>query len=247
MRGNPQENQWHTIEKSRAQGHGKATAISTRFQSQRDQVRGLGQPNRASSLRNSRKTSRLAELVRLRMLNGMQGLHAPVLITLSGLPFAGKSSLAHELEHILHLKLITYDQIWQAYVAEYDSWPSWDQATNVAHTQIVEALCTHDIVLYDNLGDTKWYRAALREIAKGQDASFGILFVYTPSEIRLERWRENSHNPHRHKVTKDRVESEAYFDPPTSEESDLFVRVSPNVKAGEVAERLQHFVYGEAD
>lgn len=147
------------------------------------------------------------------------------LYIMSGLPYSGKTYLAKKISEKTNVTLIAYDAIWEEMNKKLDTWLSWDQVTKIAHQRINEALSQEKSVVYDNLGDTRWYRDELKELAEKNNADAQIIFLDIPQSVRLARYEENHLNPSRHHVSKKRFNrSSDEYESPVRDENPIIIR-----------------------
>lgn len=147
----------------------------------------------------------------------------PYLYILCGLPFAGKSTLARELETWLCIKRVSIDEI----NGERGIWSNetgmsaeeWERTYQEAYRRIATHLSHNEDVIDESANFTREQRDRLRNIAEQHYAQTRVIFIDIPlSEVR-HRWQAN-----RQTMTRADVRDEDFahvvdnFAPPTEDE-----------------------------
>jgi predicted kinase len=147
----------------------------------------------------------------------------PILIICCGLPFAGKSTLAHALAAACGWTRIALDDVmislglWDQ--QEPITQQQWDDAYTVAHTQIRTALHAGQSVIYDATNHTRLERDHLRALATATASDTCVVHIATEPAIVYARIAANRQHPQRGDVTDAQVQYViAHFDIPTTDE-----------------------------
>ncbi len=150
-------------------------------------------------------------------------MEVPYLYILCGLPFAGKSTLAHELEKRLGIIYVGLDRINDMFGVGLHgaTIPSeqWDRTYTEAYRQVDMFLAARHDVLFDAANFTRAQRDFQRTIADKHAAQSLVIYVEVPLMEVRRRWLVNRSTKQRHDV---RDENFAHvvdcFEPPTTEE-----------------------------
>jgi predicted kinase len=153
------------------------------------------------------------------------------LYILCGLPFAGKSILAIELEKRPGFVYIEIDQINTSFDiglhGELISAKEWERTYTEAYKQLGDALDSGRSVIFEGASYTKELRDHLRAIADKRGVVSRIIYVdLTESEAR-QRLQYNRSKQQRYDVRDEDFELVArYFEPPSEEEQVIYFHQS---------------------
>ncbi len=146
----------------------------------------------------------------------------PLLLVLCGLPFAGKSTLAHALEKDYAFFRVSYDELWQQEHAQSGLSLPFETLTARADTLLGIALARGECVVYDTLNDTLAWRNQLRALAAAHQARFVLIYLNTPPEVLATRRQQSAQTSDRHPVSSENLHrAHAKFEPPTPDEAAL--------------------------
>ena len=147
----------------------------------------------------------------------------PYLYILCGFPFAGKSTLAREIESSLGIRRVSIDEIndergiWNGETGM--SAEEWDQTYQEAYQRIATYLSQNEDVIDESANFTREQRDRLRDIAEQCHAQAGVIFIDIPLSEARRRWQANRQTRIRADV---RDEDFAHvidnFTPPTEDE-----------------------------
>lgn len=152
----------------------------------------------------------------------------PCLYILCGLPFAGKSTLAHALVEQFGFVHIDMDQInkergfgitGNTSISAED----WAVTYEESYKRTEEALASGKTVIHDSVNFTRVQRDTLRTIARAHNIPATVIYVDTPREIAKKRWQHNRMIKGRNDVRdEDFAEVADNFQAPTEDERVLY-------------------------
>jgi predicted kinase len=106
---------------------------------------------------------------------------APTLYALCGLPFAGKSTIAHELAEQLGAPIVRLDAINGERGLGLDGQAilqhEWERTYAEAYRRLEQALVANNSVIFDHVNFTRTERDRVRHIAALHDANVQIVYV----------------------------------------------------------------------
>lgn len=146
------------------------------------------------------------------------------LYILSGLPFAGKSTLAKELICRLDLVYVELDAINSERGLGLDgkkiSPEDWDKTYQEAYRRVEKILKADKTVLYEAANFTREQRAVLRAIADQLGIPSQVIYVDVPLAVVRQRLLQNRATQQRYDVRDDDfAQVVGHFQPPTEEEN----------------------------
>lgn len=166
-----------------------------------------------------------------------QSNRKPIHYLLVGYPFAGKTTVAKELEKQLGFKRLSIDEVKFELGFEGvsdDDVPdeAWDKIFTELDKRIVENLKAGKTIVNEYAWLTKEWRNRARKLATELGIETKLLFVNTPEQIARERWQQNRKNNSRFDVP-DSVFEEAIklFEKPTKDENIIVYDQSMNLDA----------------
>lgn len=143
-----------------------------------------------------------------------------------GLPYSGKTTLAKKLSEQKHYALIAYDTLWQEVAKELGKPPSGDDVLKLAEEQVMANLTNKVTTVYDTLHGQRDWRDRMGSIATSCNSRHLIVYLKTPPEVLMERFRTNAQTESRHQIKLELLESEIRkFEPPQAPEH--FVEFTP--------------------
>ncbi len=150
----------------------------------------------------------------------------PTLYFLCGLPFAGKSTLAHALAAHTGARHLSLDAINTERGLGIDGAPitpqQWGETYAEVYRRIAEALTAGDSVIYDETCFLRSQRDAVRAIAAQTGACAQLIWVTTPEGAARARWLTNRQTGARFDIRDDNFEQVVTrFEPPTPDERAL--------------------------
>jgi predicted kinase len=148
------------------------------------------------------------------------------LYILSGLPFAGKSTLARRLAPLRGCDLVVYDAINGERGFGLDGAPipphEFERTEVEALRRIDAALGRGRSVVYDHGNFLRRRRDELRALAERHCASARLLWVDVPVDLAIARWRHNRDTGGRFDVRdEDFARAVELFEPPEPDEAPL--------------------------
>jgi len=151
---------------------------------------------------------------------------APYLYILCGLPFSGKSTLAHALSRSLNLQVVAMDRVNDerglGHNGQRITAQQWFETYAACYRRLTEALEARRSVIFDAPSFTRGQRDELRALADECGASVRVVYVQVPNEVARLRWQANRANARRHDVRDDDFSLvEINFEAPTPDEEPL--------------------------
>lgn len=144
------------------------------------------------------------------------------LYILCGFPFAGKTTLAKQLEKKYGFTYISPEQIVQKQTKSRPTDQEWDDAFIQSYQAIDTSLGQGKTVVFDTLNFFREQRNMLRVIAEINNAQAKVLYIPTNAETVIHRWRDNRQLKNRHDVPSEDFNLVlANFDIPTPDENVL--------------------------
>ena len=120
---------------------------------------------------------------------------------LSGMSFAGKSVLAHQISEAKHIEIIDPDDIAHekglGLHGEFLSDAVWQSIHHEAEDRARSLLYTGKGIVYDTTAFNKEQRDHLRKIANADGATPIVIIVSITREEAFKRWQENNISQHR--------------------------------------------------
>jgi len=167
---------------------------------------------------------------------------APVLIAMCGLPFSGKSVLAHSLSRELRIKVLSYDA--EIYLPSRHLVPTGaslaaeaDFIQGIARRRIAEILDTGESLIYDDLLLEREDRRKLAAMAAQHQARLILVYMDTPMTTIEQRREQNSRTRARTSVPDSVMELDAsLLEPPGDGEAP--VRIVPGDVLPEILARI---------
>jgi len=151
------------------------------------------------------------------------------LFILCGLPYAGKSFIAKELQNHTDIVYVSIDKIFQEHGFNWNtnSLPNaeeWQSIFNDSYIKTVGMLAEGKSVLYDSTNQTIASRDKLREVSTPVDGMSCVLYIQAPVETVWERWEGNLKNPTRSVVSRELTQTTIdTFEEPTESENVLTI------------------------
>lgn len=153
---------------------------------------------------------------------------APLLFIMCGLPFSGKSTVAHHVSAQLRLPCVAIDEInTQRGIGLHGdaiTAADWETTYALSFRELEHHLRSGQSVIHDATNFTREQRDALRQIADGLGASSVVIYVGVPESVVRQRWLTNRIARERKDVRDDDllnvVES---FEVPTNDEGRVIV------------------------
>lgn len=145
------------------------------------------------------------------------------LYILCGLPFAGKSTLAKELEKRLGFVYIDIDQINTKFGVGLHREPispeAWERTYTEAYKQLGDALDSEQSVIFEGANFTKELRDRLRAIADKRGVVSWVIYLDVSESEARQRLQYNRSKLQRYDVRDEDFELVAtHFEPPAEEE-----------------------------
>lgn len=160
-------------------------------------------------------------------------MEKPKLYILTGIPFAGKTTLGKEIFQTIPATFISIDDIGLKQIIEVSGekikQTTFDMLHKIAAERAQCSLIAGNIVIYDST-IYKVTREYLRLVARECKAEAIIIFVSTPREEAYRRWEKNRttlerHSPHPASFAKF-TES---FEPPDNTEKHVVFHADDNI------------------
>lgn len=158
------------------------------------------------------------------------------LYILCGIPFAGKTTLAKELEKRLGFSRIDLDDVELELLGknikdENVKQNQWDKIYLDMYQRIEKALRDGKTVVHDTGNFTKHERALVRNIANKVNVESTTIFVYIPVPEARKRWLQNKENNKRFDITEKSFEDAVNeMEPPTEDENFVVYDSSQNIE-----------------
>jgi predicted kinase len=150
----------------------------------------------------------------------------PALIIMCGLPYSGKSILAKKIAEQRKYALIAYDTLWNEIAREQGKSPDGDLVLDIANERVKANLTKGMTTVYDTLHTRRDWWDRVVSIATACGARHRIVYLKTPPETIMERYRANSQTGARHQIALAVLQGEIdKCEPPEPPES--FVEFSP--------------------
>lgn len=152
------------------------------------------------------------------------------LFIMCGLPYAGKSFIAKELQNHTDIVCVSIDKIFQesGFNWNTNSLPNakeWQSIFNDSYVKTEGILAKGKNVLYDSTNQTMESRDKLREVATSVDGTCRVLYIQAPVETVWERWEDNLKNPTRPVVSRELIQATIdMFEEPTESEDVLTIQ-----------------------
>ncbi len=142
---------------------------------------------------------------------------------LCGLPFAGKTTLARELERQFGFRRVAIDEINAEFGLGLDgdaiSAARWDRTYTEAYNRTGRLLAQGETVLFDAASFTRAQRDEVRAIAQTSEVPALVIFVDIPVSVARRRWLANRSSLSRHDVRDDDFAHVVdHFEPPGDDE-----------------------------
>ena len=152
----------------------------------------------------------------------------PCMFILTGISFAGKSTLGREIAKDAELEMIDLNAVTKeidlAEQASYISPKQFAIAHQEAEKKAKEILQKGKSIVYDATPFTKEKRDQLRQLAASCDAETLLIYVQASITLAFKRWQESKSDPGRHIVT--HIDNFMWivdhFEPPENEEHIIF-------------------------
>lgn len=130
----------------------------------------------------------------------------PILVSVFGLPFSGKTTLAQKVADRLDAKLLAYDWTWARIkppeqVPELDNVEEWNEVLDVVYQDIKDELAKGRSVVFDHINHTVKDRDSLRRVAKEAGVRSAIIYLDIPLEVTQKRRADNLISKQRHDVS----------------------------------------------
>ncbi len=117
----------------------------------------------------------------------------PKLYIITGLPYAGKTTLARKLKERFKVQYASVDE--ELARGHYDipamSQQDWNDVYTSAYAKLEKLLQAGNSVVFDGASLKKSERQNLRGIAERNNAEPRLLYVATPVDVIRTRWRIN--------------------------------------------------------
>jgi predicted kinase len=151
-------------------------------------------------------------------------MEKPILYILTGLPYAGKTTLRNELVKRFKMRVISIDEIndeWGV-IAEQITQKDWDKVYTEAYKRLKEYLSQGKKVVFDGASLLFRERETQRQIAESIGAAYKLIYVDTPQEEIKERWMKNQQTKDRGHVPEKLFEAAlTMWEEPRAEEHPL--------------------------
>lgn len=151
------------------------------------------------------------------------------LFILCGLPYAGKSFIAKELQKHTDIACVSIDKIFQEHGFNWNAnllpnTEEWQNIFNQSYIETGETLSEGKNVLYDSTNHTSASRDELRKVSTSVDGTSYVIYIQASIETVLKRWEENQKNPTRPVVSRELVQTTIdMFEEPTESENVLTI------------------------
>jgi predicted kinase len=123
------------------------------------------------------------------------------LYIMSGLPFAGKSTLTKALINRFGFSLVGLDEINRERGIGFHGKPvapqEWEITYKEAYRRIGQLLSEGKSVIYDATNFTRQQRDEPKQIAQKHNACAKVIYVHVSKDEAMRRWRENRQTSNR--------------------------------------------------
>jgi predicted kinase len=149
----------------------------------------------------------------------------PAVYILCGIPFSGKSTLAHILSIQRGWTHVDVDAIAQSLIDSCDgdvTEEQWTEAFTASYEQVTTNLARGQSVVHDATNYARTVRDRVRAIAHQFGSSAHVIYITIPIQEADRRRIANQAHPQRHQVSDtDFFEVVSSLEPPTEDESVL--------------------------
>jgi predicted kinase len=123
----------------------------------------------------------------------MKRLNSQILYIITGLPYAGKTTLTNELVRRFGFTVASVDEVLEEenYNVEQMTLEDWGYAYSEAFERLKRYLAAGKAVIFDGGTLKMSERQALRDIAEMMKVKCKLIYVNTPKEEIHRRWLEN--------------------------------------------------------
>lgn len=156
---------------------------------------------------------------------------------MSGLPFAGKSTLSRKIAKHLGASRISFDEVWlkvekkEGAVPGSDNIEQWKYINKICEDQALQLLKEGNPVVYDNLGSEYKHREKMRSLASEAGASSKVVYVDVDKEEVKRRREANLTSKERHRVSDENFDKALKtFEVPRKDESALVYKPSQEIE-----------------
>ncbi len=146
------------------------------------------------------------------------------LYIITGLPYAGKSTLTKKLVEKFNFTVTSVDKFLDTkdFKSDTMSQADWDLVYSEAYKELELYLRENKDVIFDGGSLKKSERETLREIAKKSNANSKLIYVSAPSEKIKERWLENQTTKERGHLEENSLNTAFdMFEEPTPDENPI--------------------------
>lgn len=115
------------------------------------------------------------------------------LYIITGLPYAGKTTLTNELVKRSKFTVVSVDEAIDegGYIVEQMTQKDWDAVYTRAYERLKKYLSEGKTVIFDEANLKRSERETARQIAEANNATPVLIYVKTPKEEIKRRWLEN--------------------------------------------------------
>lgn len=155
------------------------------------------------------------------------------LYIMTGLPYAGKSTLTKELVQRFGFKIASVDEVLEEkdYDIEKMTQEDWNYAYSEAYRRLKEYLTTGISVILDIGNLKKSERETARSIAKNLNIKHRLIYVNTTPEQIRERWLKNQETKERGRLEDVSLKRALdMFEPPTPDENPVIYNQQINLE-----------------
>ncbi|MFO0971329.1 MAG: ATP-binding protein [Candidatus Saccharimonadales bacterium] len=167
----------------------------------------------------------------------------PILVSMFGLPFSGKTTLAQKVADRLDAKLLAYDWTWARVkppeqVPELDNVEEWNEVLDIVYQDIEDELAKGKSVVFDHINHTVEDRDNLRRVAREAGVRSAIIYLDIPLEVTQKRRADNLITKQRHDVSSVNLEKvyKVWENPASDEEIVVF---KPDTDIDELIKKLE--------
>jgi len=160
----------------------------------------------------------------------------PLIISLTGLPFSGKSTLAKVLSEELSLPIVNYDN--DVYAKHKHEVPAgtlpakeFEMIETIAREYLAKKLIAGQSLIYDDLGLQKEDPEHIRQLASENGANYVLVFVDTPIEVIEERRSLNHQTNGREHIDSEKLHLDiSLLEKPQPDEPAIVVTPSTSIE-----------------
>ena len=157
-----------------------------------------------------------------------------MLYIITGLPYAGKTTLVHELVRRFGFTAISVDEFIDqgGYVVERMTQADWDRVYTQAFQGLRNHLLRNKTVVFDGGSLKRSERDTLKRIAEEAGALAKLIYINTPRDVIGKRWLENQTSKVRDHVEETTMDKALdMFEEPQREENPILYNQNTNLES----------------